>query len=414
MYAACFGALQRYCYFKLPSRADGDDVLQQVALAAWLRRDSLRNAEAFKSWLLQIAANQVRDFYRRRAKQLEIPLDELNEATLTDSRFGVTIEEAVRETLDTLGGSDKAILTLAYLHNMPQADIATRLGIPLGTVKSRLYTARRRFRNEYPHLQTKGEITMFKLPKIMPGYTIAPTEQVPFACKWEELMGWFIVPKLEEKLTWAMYEMPGRAIYGEYQMKITGRAAVHGIEGVAVRGDIKDEREECSVREFIAQLTDTHVRFLAESHMRGDVKLHFTFLDGDAFLDNWGFGESNCGSDIYPKRRGVIKRDGSAITCPAEKFVIDVIDRCAVMIAGKEYDTIRIMDIECYNSGVASEQFIDQNGRTVLWRRFNRDDWKIEHYGQKWSEKLPGNERLSINGETYVHWYDCISDYVIS
>ena len=73
-----------------------------------------------------------------------------------------------------------------------------------------------------------------------------------------------------------------------------------------------------------------------------------------------------------------------------------------------------VMDIECFNDAIASEQFVDQNGRTILWRRFNRDDWAIDRFGGKpWSEKLPENERITINGQTYVHWYDCISDYIL-
>ena len=72
------------------------------------------------------------------------------------------------------------------------------------------------------------------------------------------------------------------------------------------------------------------------------------------------------------------------------------------------------MDIECFNDAVASEQYVDQNGRTVLWRRFNRDDWAIDRFGGKpWSVKFPDNERITINGQTYVHWYDCISDYIL-
>lgn len=71
------------------------------------------------------------------------------------------------------------------------------------------------------------------------------------------------------------------------------------------------------------------------------------------------------------------------------------------------------MDINCFDDAVASEQYIDQNGRTVLWRRFNRDDWAFDHFKKTWSEMLPDNERLTINGETYVHWYDFISDYIL-
>ena len=91
-----------------------------------------------------------------------------------------------------------------------------------------------------------------------------------------------------------------------------------------------------------------------------------------------------------------------------------MVGRYKVTIGGKEYDTVCVMDIECFNDAVASEQFVDQNGRTILWRRFNRDDWAIDRFGGKpWSEKLPENERITINGQTYVHWYDCISDYIL-
>ena len=34
-------------------------------------------------------------------------------------------------------------------------------------------------------------------------------------------------------------------------------------------------------------------------------------------------------------------------------------------------------------------------------------------YGRPWSELLPGNERITINGATFVHWYDCITDHIL-
>ena len=53
---------------------------------------------------------------------------------------------AVRETLEELGDKDKQILYLYYFRELPQADIAKRLGVPLGTVKSRLYNAKASFK----------------------------------------------------------------------------------------------------------------------------------------------------------------------------------------------------------------------------------------------------------------------------
>jgi len=72
-----------------------------------------------------------------------------------------------------------------------------------------------------------------------------------------------------------------------------------------------------------------------------------------------------------------------------------------------------MMDCDTYIEGAVTEQYLDKNGRTILWRRFNRDDWAIDRFGKRWSEQLPENERLTINGDTYVHWYDCITDYIL-
>ena len=75
---------------------------------------------------------------------------------------------------------------------------------------------------------------------------------------------------------------------------------------------------------------------------------------------------------------------------------------------GVAYDTVCLMDFGMYDQGTLSEQFIGRDGRTVLWRRFNRDNWAIDRYGKRWSELLPENEQLTVNGELFVHWYDCL------
>ena len=66
------------------------------------------------------------------------------------------------------------------------------------------------------------------------------------------------------------------------------------------------------------------------------------------------------------------------------------------------------MDLGVYKEGMVSEQYIGRDGRTVLRRRFNRDDWALDRCGKRWSELLPENERITVNGQTYVHRYDCL------
>ena len=228
-------------------------------------------------------------------------------------------------------------------------------------------------------------------------------------------MGWFLVPKLGEKLTWGMYDIPSRKCDRIYDMKVTGKAMVHGIEGVELtaRETPCSGEEKVTDRTFVAQLTDTHCRYLATLRNDGDVKNYITFLDGDAFLPNWGFGEDNCGNETNLSPKGEIKRNGDVITSLDKNFLLDIVGRYTVIINGKSFDTVCVMDIETYNGGVVSEQFLDKNGKTILWRRFNRNDWAIDRYKKKWTELLPENERLTVNGETYVHWYDCITDYIL-
>lgn len=403
--------------YRISSAADADDVLQETYIAAFRRFDRLRRRESFKAWLISIARNKCIDFYRQSRDDLS--LDELAGPELVQSRFGPTEPPDVMDTIDALGGKDRQILLLYYFEEMKQSEIARKLDIPPGTVKSRLNTARGNFKKLYPY-PPKGDKTMKKMPEIMPEYRIIPNGREPFEVKWEELMGWFIVPKPGEKLCWAMYDFPGRK-RGEYvELEAGGAAEIHGIEGIVVRSREYDampcnriDETGYAERTFVAQLTDTHCRFLAESHAEnGVMKLH-TFLDADEFLPNWGFGEDNCGNETRIAARGDIVKSGDEITAKDKPFLLDVVGSYTVEIGGRSFDTICVVDIETYNDGVMSEQYLDRSGRTVLWRRFNRDDWHMKSSGKPWTEILCGNETVRVNGKTYIHWYDCITDHVL-
>lgn len=411
------GAVERFVRYRVNSKSDADDILQEVYLTAFRSFPQLKNQEAFRAWVLRIARNKCNDYFKEKAGKLEIPIEELNETVLSCSRFGITEVSVVRETMDDLRDKDQQILYLYFWKELPQAEIAKRLNIPVGTVKSRLHTAKQNFKSHYPYppRAQKGATEMKTLPKYLPEYSIVQSEEPVFSVKWEELMGWFLVPKLGESLSWGMYDIPSRLCSHVYDMKVTGKAKVHGIEGVELtaREASYSDKKDVINRTFVAQLTDTHCRYLATLRNDGDVRNYITFLDSEEFLPNWGFGDNNCGNETNLARKGDIHRNGSVIITADKDFLLDVVGRYKVTIAGKEYDTICVMDIETYDSGTVGEQFLDHNGKTILWRRFNRNDWAFNRYGKLWSEQLPDNERLTINGTTYVHWYDCITDYIL-
>lgn len=415
--------LERYIRFRIANREDSEDVLQQVLIAAYLGRETAVDAAMYKAWLIGIAKNKCNDYFRRTAKRMEIPIEALEATKFPVGMHGVTTRIAVRDTLESLGDTDRQILYLSFFKNLPQAEIAKLLNIPLGTVKSRLFHAKQHFKEQYPY-ETKGETTMKEtkasMPEYLPDYSIKQIDAEPFAPIWEELMGWFIVPRLGETCSWAMYDFPKRKRTEQCDLKVIGKAKVHGVEGVEIEAVEYEPKAFNSVdgsdrteRRFVAQLTDTHTRYLAESHIENGVRECFTFLDGDEFLQNWGFGKDNCGNETHLAPKGLIRKNGSVVETEKGLFMIDVVGRFEVQINGKTYETICVIDAGAYEEGVLTEQYLDRNGRTILWRRFNRADWMIESFKRPWTELLPDNERLTVDGETYVHWYDCITDYIL-
>lgn len=412
--------LQRYVHFKVNNRHDAEDIIQEVCLTATVKFDTLKDRAAFKPWLISIANRKCTDYFREKANCMQISLDALSESAIGTGRFGMTEQNVVRDTLDALGDKEKQILYLYFFKNLSQEDIAKHLSVPIGTVKSRLHYAKEKFKQHYPYPPTsKGDTIMKKIPEILPEYHIEKSDLPPFSVKWEELQGWLLVPRLGESITWGLYDMPSRKRTEYTEMQTVGKAEVHGIEGVeisAIQYGAEDYYRTGSLdrteRRFVAQLTDTHCRYLAENHIENGVRKMYTFLDGDTFLNNWGFGEDNCGNEVNLSAKGLLTRNGSVIEGHTDRETVDIVGRYTVTIGDRTYDTVCVMDIQCFNDGVASEQYLDRNGRTVLWRRFNKNDWAHHRYGKLWTELLPDNETLLINGETYVHWYDCVSDYI--
>lgn len=416
---ACRNAVDRFVRFRISNPQDAEDVLQEVYAAACASWPTLRDPSRFRAWVIGIARNKCADILRRHYRIRELPLDSAEHLACIPERFSPVRDNAVLDTLEHLKPRDQEILRMVYWLELPQTEIARRLGIPSGTVKSRLHHARERFRAAYPMKQEEMTPMSKSMPKYLPAYTITPSSLPPFSCKWEELMGWFIVPRLGEKLTWAMYDQPDRIRTEVDALEVTGRASVHGEEGVEIVVHTNDPMEANAVddsgyvqRAFVAQLTDTHCRILSETHTQNGVKHLFTYLDGDEFLNNWGFGPDNCGNETTLCRKGDITREGSIVTTVDKPFLLDVVGRYTVSIGGKSYDTICVMDVETYTEAV-SEQYIDQQGRTILWRRFNADNWRLARYGRRWSEMLPDSDRLTVNGRTFVHWYDCITSYIL-
>lgn len=408
-------AVERLIRYRIPNPFDAEDVLQEACLLAMTKFHTLKDPAAFQPWILTIARNKCNEYFRKNASHDEISLDALAESGWEESLEPDTPDTSVQETLSALKPTQRNILHLYYYRSLSHAEISKVLGIPTGTVKSRLYTAREQFRRRYPYPPIqKGVCSMEKFPHVMPAYQITPNPEPPFPVRHEELPGMLIIPKLNQRLSFAMYDFPERTCTGMYTQQVTGKVTIHGMEGVTISSKYTDE-ETTEENTIFAQLTPTNCRYLGGMSKGENGELNIvTFLDGDTFAAGYGIGDNNCGFEVNRAPANRITADNGCLFTQAEGDVSDIVGRFTVTMADKSWDTVRLVDLEI-NDGdyMLCEYYLDHSGRTVLWRRFNRDDWALDRYGQRWSEKLPNNERLTLNGDTYVHWYDCITDYVL-
>ena len=404
-------AVERFINYKINNKEDAQDILQEVLLGAFRNFKQLKNEQSFRPWLIGIARNNCNAYYRKKTKNLELFVDGLNENLFTYTQFGFNEDSFFNDIFVTLSKKDQEILNLTYIENLSQTEISEKLHIPIGTVKSRLHTAKQKVKEKYPN--RKVDKSMKKLPDILPEYKIIKSDDKPFEVDCKELKGLSIIPQLNEKVLWGLYNYETKKLEEYSETKVCGEIEIHGIEGVEIlslRHDIVNNKEQKI--EFAAQLTDTHCRYLAATYYDNNKKKQFTFLD-DVFMKNWGFGENNCGNEVHIKIKNKITRKDNIITAKIDKEFSDITGRYSIEINNKTYDTICLMSLGHFDNSVVIEQYLDKKGKTILWRRFNKNDFLFKKYNKLWTELLPYNEKLIINGETFVHWYDCITDFIL-
>jgi RNA polymerase sigma-70 factor, ECF subfamily len=120
---------------------DVEDVLQETFLAVWKGARAYRPRVTPQAWMWVIARNQAALLLRRRGPAT-MPLEETH-------RPGLDPAEAAMVRADiaaALAGPDGELLRLMYVDDRPVAEVAEILGVPAGTVKSRVHRARRMVR----------------------------------------------------------------------------------------------------------------------------------------------------------------------------------------------------------------------------------------------------------------------------
>lgn len=144
---------------RLVGDLDAEDVVMETYLRAWTHLPGYRGGSSLKTWIVRIARNACLDILRRRSarRTASLSAEACEEAVLKDvedptvqtpseqaeSRDSVAM---LRDALRRLDAPHRAVLLMRYEDGLSYGEIAAALNLPIGTVMSRLFNAKRKLR----------------------------------------------------------------------------------------------------------------------------------------------------------------------------------------------------------------------------------------------------------------------------
>ena len=127
--------------YLLGDAGEAEDALQEALARAWRAWPHMRDPDSIGPWLDRIVANVCKTRIAARKRVRSIDFDDRLEVHAPDPFRATLARDAVGRALDRLSAEQRVVVVLRYWRDMPLEQIATRLDVPLGTVKSRLHYA---------------------------------------------------------------------------------------------------------------------------------------------------------------------------------------------------------------------------------------------------------------------------------
>jgi len=160
LYRSCSGKLYRMAYFITGNRSDSEDILQETFVKCFLHRDKLREPERFEPWLYQILVRTAWRTEKRKKGRLELSFegildqeeDQLRAEWIQEDErvkgpLGSVLEAEtaaqIHDALKRLDVKYRTVILLYYYNELSTKEIARVTGTMEGTVKSRLFKARK-------------------------------------------------------------------------------------------------------------------------------------------------------------------------------------------------------------------------------------------------------------------------------
>ena len=132
----------RLAYSYLHNREDALDAVQAAVCKALEKQDSLKDADAMRTWFYRILVNVCTDLLRGRKREAPIAPEDLDPGSYEDPLPDDTLARRV----EALPPELRTVIELRFYEELPLKEISAVLGCPLSTVKTRLYTGLKKLR----------------------------------------------------------------------------------------------------------------------------------------------------------------------------------------------------------------------------------------------------------------------------
>lgn len=412
--------IERYVHYRMPASADAEDVLQETWIAAYTHFEELADPASGKAWLLAIAKNQCALWYRKRYRR-----EEREEAARCAAALPAGGSVMLSSLLSGLPRETARILQLYYIQGYRQKEIAARLGIPAGTVKSRLHYARERLkqscgvqlteRKKIMKTETVNEYTR-GFPDILPEITIEklPEPYVPVRLLEEN----FIIPRIGEENSEGTYRYPAKKLTCVSACRVPKAACIHEVDGVKVVRDTYNVRQGKLYRNekiWFSQMTEEYIRELGcldELEEDDEYPTYITTFLDEGFNDIVNAEDPARGMPV-PVRENPAEEgtDGYRMETYNVRYTTGMYRLTVGQRTFRAAGILRVF----YRSCSAAVSYVSPEGRMLLLRWYETEDSirQSDNYPDSWIDTIGVSEVLTVNGIRYIHTEDRIGEIVL-
>jgi len=410
------GMLYTAAYSVLRSADEAEDVAQEAICRMYTGLRSFRADSSFGHWAYTIARNTA--IGRLRSLSREAPMDDLpDQESDAPSEFSVAVRHAVGRLPDRL----REPVLLHYMDGYSTGEVADFLGIPPGTIRAQLTEARKVLRKELiavlkhavqefvpPAELNELLVRLQAFPKVQPEVTIAEVDSPPPDPDYLEGHWGFTPLRLGGEVVVGFYDYPERELTGVSFGRVLGETEIAGRKCFEVVEADLPVQDPTSYHMSYWSAAEDELALLAVMKSEENRLMHSTD-------PGWDWGEH--AYPRYPGRCPRVKRVPDEQFEGLDQTAMSPVGAYDVSVAGGTWRCLRVIHQE---SGALVEAYVNEEGRTVLWRRYNAaPEWSLDRVKGSYPKgsvehlKAAGSHIVVYNGIEYVHWYDCMTDIVL-